>query len=289
MKSNIQHPTYDTPIIAMTAHAMAGDDKKSIEAGMNDHVTKPIDPDQLFAALQKWIKPAAGRAPAPGDQTVIDAPAESDQAVVNEDDLPESLPGFDLAAGLKRLAGNKRLYRKLLVDFGSNYTETAGEIQTALNAGNFEQTHALVHNLKGMAGNLEATDLLAAAVEMEKVVKDGPKQTPSTEKLDQKFMVLATAINQALEAVQILGLPAEEKINESSADRLADVPLEQVKAVADRIKDAAEMGDVIQIKSIAEELKSESNAMAPFCDRLIGLADDFDFDGIQKILFEVDS
>jgi hypothetical protein len=49
------------PIIAMTAHAMAGDDQKSIEAGMNDHVTKPIDPDKLFATLQKWIKPLAER------------------------------------------------------------------------------------------------------------------------------------------------------------------------------------------------------------------------------------
>lgn len=46
------------PIIAMTAHAMAGDEQKSLEAGMNDHVTKPIDPDQLFATLQKWIKPS---------------------------------------------------------------------------------------------------------------------------------------------------------------------------------------------------------------------------------------
>jgi DNA-binding response OmpR family regulator len=45
------------PIIAMTAHAMAGDADKSAAAGMDDHVTKPIDPDQLFATLQKWIKP----------------------------------------------------------------------------------------------------------------------------------------------------------------------------------------------------------------------------------------
>ena len=66
--SNIQPPTYNIPIIAMTAHAMAGDEKKSIEAGMNDHVTKPIDPDQLFATLQKWIRPAAERAAVPKSQ-----------------------------------------------------------------------------------------------------------------------------------------------------------------------------------------------------------------------------
>ena len=49
------------------------------------------------------------------------------------------------------------------------------------------------------------------------------------------------------------------------------------------------MGDVAQLKSIAEELQSESGAIAPFCDKLVRLADDFDFDGIQKIVLELDS
>ncbi len=60
--SNLQPPTSSLPIIAMTAHAMAGDEDKSLQAGMNGHVTKPIDPDQLFATLQKWIKPSEKRA-----------------------------------------------------------------------------------------------------------------------------------------------------------------------------------------------------------------------------------
>jgi HPt (histidine-containing phosphotransfer) domain-containing protein len=267
---------------------MAGDDKKSIEAGMNDHVTKPIDPDQLFATLQKWIKPVAERA-AVQNPPVLDTPPESDRVALGEDELPESLPGFDLAAGLSRLMGNKRLYRKLLMDFGTKYTETASEVREALDVKNFEQAHSLVHNLKGLSGNLEATDLQAAAVEMEKLVKGDQKETPSTNQLDQKFMGLEKAINQALEAVQTLGLPAEEKIIEPSTEWLAEVPLERLKQVADHINAAAEMGDVIQIKSIAEELKSESDAMTPFCDELIRLADDFDFDGIQKIVLELDS
>jgi two-component system sensor histidine kinase/response regulator len=109
----------------MTAHAMAGDEQKSIEAGMNDHVTKPIEPDQLFATLQKWIKPVPERA-AVKKLPILDATFESDQAVLNEYELPEFLPGFDLAAGLLRLIGNKRLYRKLLLDFGANYSGVAG-------------------------------------------------------------------------------------------------------------------------------------------------------------------
>ncbi len=274
------------PIIAMTAHAMAGDEAKSMEAGMNDHVTKPIDTDQLFATLQKWIKPVAERAAIQNPQALDEIP-EPDQAVPDEDQLPESLQGFDLASGLSRLMGNKRLYRKLLVDFGTKYTETASQVRQALDLKNFEQARSLVHNLKGLSGNLEAIDLQAAAVEMEKLVKGDQKETPSNDLLNQKFLELEKAINQALQAVQTLGPPAEEKIIEPSTEWLAEVPLERLKEIADHIKAAAEMGDVIQIKSIAEELKSEFDAMAPFCDELIRLADDFDFDGIQKIVLEL--
>ena len=273
------------PIIAMTAHAMAGDDKKSIEAGMNDHVTKPIDPDQLFATLQKWIKPAAERTVVQKPQA-IDAIPEPDQAVPDEDELPESLPGFDLTSGLKRLRGNKRLYRKLLVDFGTKYTETASEVRAALDAKDVEQVHSLVHNLKGLAGNLEAIDLQAAAVAMEKLVKGDQKETLFNNQLEQKFMELEKAVNQALEAVQTLGRPAEEKIIEPSTDWRTEVPLERLKEVADHINTAAEMGDVTQIKSIAEELKSVNDALTPFCDKIIQLAEDFDFDGIQKFVLE---
>jgi CheY-like chemotaxis protein len=280
------------PIIAMTAHAMAGDEQKSLEAGMNDHVTKPIDPDQLFATLQKWIKPVAERTvvqkslPASGGSPVRDAPAEPDQTVPAEEDLPESLPGFELAAGLSRLMGNKRLYRKLLLDFGANYGAVAGEIREALTARDFKQAHSLVHNLKGLAGNLEATDLQAATVAMEKLVKGQAAETASHKELNQKLAELESALKQALDSVQTLGPIAEKKTMESAADEMPSVPPELLKKVVDRINAAVDMGDVMQIISIAEDLKSESDDVAPFCNRIIQLADDFDFDGIKKFVLD---
>jgi PAS domain S-box-containing protein len=286
--SNLQHPTSNIPIIAMTAHAMAGDEQKSLEAGMNGHVTKPIDPDQLFAALQKWIKPGGKQIGGRQAQASIKHP-EPDQTERKEEALPESLPGFDLDAGLKRLLGNKHLYRKLLVDFGAKYTETASEIGEALDAKDFERVHSLVHNLKGLAGNLEAKDLQAATVEMEKLVKGQTKKTASDKELTRKFAALENALEKALDAVQTLCPADEKKTIENSADARASVPPELVNKATESINAAAEMGDVTQIKSIAEELKSESEAMAPFCDELVRLAEDFDFDGIQKFMLEIDS
>jgi len=276
------------PILAMTAHAMAGDEQKSLDAGMNGHVTKPIDPDQLFAALQKWIKPGGKQSQGRLPQISTQNP-EPDQTVPHEAALPESLPGFDLATGLKRLMGNKNLYRKLLVDFGTKYTETANEIREALDAKDFGRVHSLVHNLKGLAGNLEAGDLQAATVEMEKMVKGQTEETVSASELNLKFSDLEDALNRAIGAVKILVPPDEKKTIEGSGDETAFASPELAKGTIDRIKAAAEMGDVAQIKSIAEELKSESDAMAPFCDELGKLAEDFDFDGIQKIVLALDS
>jgi hypothetical protein len=70
---------------------------------------------------------------------------------------------------------------------------------------------------------------------------------------------------------------------------MSSIPPELAKKAADRIQAAAEMGDVMLIKSIADDLKSESNAVAPFCERIVRLAEDFDFDGIQKLMLEFGS
>ena len=275
------------PIIAMTAHAMTGDEDKSLESGMNGHVTKPIDPDQLFATLQKWIQPGEKGATT---QKPVDSvgPSEADKAVSIEEELPESLPGFDLPDGLKRLQGNKRLYRKLLLSFATDYNAVANEIRQALAAKDFDQAHSLVHNLKGLAGNLAATELQAAAMSMEKLVKGVDKKAPSSEQLNFRLSELDNALNQALESTQSLDVSADENVSKLSDGALSNIPAELAREIAKRIRDAAEMGDVIQIKSIAEELKSEFDAVKPFCNKLIQLAEDFDFDSIQKFMLELD-
>jgi HPt (histidine-containing phosphotransfer) domain-containing protein len=185
--------------------------------------------------------------------------------------------------------GNKRLYRKLLLDFGANYSGVAGEIRETLAAGDFERAHSLVHNLKGLAGNLEAKDLLAAVMEMEKLVKGQTAKTTSDEELNQKFVELEKALEQALDAVQTLGPMVEKKTIASNKEAIASVPPELIQKATESIKTAADMGDVMKIKSIADALKSESDAMAPFCDKLVRLAEDFDFDSIQKIMLELHS
>jgi HPt (histidine-containing phosphotransfer) domain-containing protein len=263
---------------------------------MNGHVTKPIDPEQLFAALQKWIKPAAERAAVPENLTasagpqLIDASGEPDQTVPDEDGLPGSLPGFDLAAGLSRLMGNKRLYRKLLLDFGTKYTETAREIRGALDSSDFDQAHSLVHNIKGLAGNLAATDLQTSAVNLEKLVKGVKEKTPSAKELMSRFSDLENALNQALASVQTMSSPAAagaENGQLSSQAIVAKTP-QIPKDDVDRILKAADNGDFEALTAIAEELKTRSDAYTSFSEKLVELAEDFDFEVIGELVSELE-
>ncbi len=157
----------DLPIIAMTAHAMAGDREKSIEIGMNDHVTKPIDPDQLMSALVKWIKPNDREA----SEDVSEMPTERKAGDV----LPAELPGISIASGLGRVAGNKQLYTKLLCKFKDGQENTVEQIKAALQAGDTETAVRLAHTVKGVSGNLGADNLYQVAAELEKAIKEGKK------------------------------------------------------------------------------------------------------------------
>jgi polar amino acid transport system substrate-binding protein len=285
---NLKSEIRNVPIIAMTAHAMAGDEEKSLEAGMSDHVAKPIDPDKLFSTLQKWIKPGEKRVQVQKSEVSVEQ-SESDEAVTADNQLPEHLPGFDLADGLKRLQGNKRLYRKLLLSFASDYNAIGNEIRKALDAEDFDQAHSLVHNLKGLAGNLAAADLQAAAVNLEKLVKGIDKKAPSPEQLNLKFSGLENALNQALGSAQSLGVSSEEKISKPSSEVLVDIPTELSQDIAKRIRDAAEMGDVTALNAIAVEIKDQSDSSIPLSKQIIQMAEDFDFDGIQKLADALDA
>jgi CheY-like chemotaxis protein len=268
----------DLPIIAMTAHAMAGDREKCLAAGMNDHVAKPIDPAQLFSTLGKWIRADRDSPKAlPTEIVIAEERAE-------EEYLPVSLPGFDLAAGLARLHGNRRLYRKLLQDFAAKYSGVGGEMRHALSAGDMDLVYSLVHNLKGVAGNLSATDLLAAVVAMEKLVRREDAATaPTLEALDQKLVDLENVLDQALESVQTLGPPAEDKTAEPSPEVMASVPPELLHDAVRRIRKAVDMGDVTELKGIADQLKTQGENLVPLSEKIMQLAADFDFDGILQL------
>jgi CheY-like chemotaxis protein len=161
---NSKSETRNVPIVAMTAHAMAGDREKSIAAGMVDHVTKPIDSAELYRILLKWIKPVdKGRRKGNSRR--------KKKVKISARPMPSSLPGIDLANGLSRVGGNENLYRSLLKDFYKNYSDATGKIKESLAKEDKELGVRLAHTVKGVAGNLGARNLQAACADLEAAIK----------------------------------------------------------------------------------------------------------------------
>ena len=154
------------PIIAMTAHATIEERQKCLDAGMNGHVSKPIDPAALFETVESFVRFVAARVQGPAVPAAEPAPA----AVSDGDELP-AVPGLNVADGLGRVAGNTKLYRKLLHRFATTEADAAERIASALAEQDRALAERLAHTVKGVAGNIGAAAVQKAAADLEKAIK----------------------------------------------------------------------------------------------------------------------
>lgn len=164
-----QNPKYaKLPIIAMTAHAMVDEKQQCFDNGMNDYLSKPIDPAQLYDILQRW---SGG----PSDSvTPTSPPAHSSGVNVNCSDgitLPASLPGLDINAALKLMRGKGKRFLMIAAMFVERYETVAQEFHQALACADKDAAFRWAHDLKGQAGSVGATATATAAQHLEHALK----------------------------------------------------------------------------------------------------------------------
>jgi signal transduction histidine kinase/DNA-binding response OmpR family regulator len=199
-----QDPRFkNLPIIAMTAAVMAQDKEACYAAGMNDHVAKPILPQDLMETLTKWIKHDGGAETA-------GKLADSAGAACA---LADNLPGFVFDKILVLLNGNRATLTKLLLQFGEKFMDAAGTLDDLVQAKKMGEAAALVHNIKGAAGNLGAVDLYHAAKLLEQELTTGAR----LEGIEEFNRTLAAA----LQSISRLAEPehAVPPVAESACDK----------------------------------------------------------------------
>ncbi|MEX8519734.1 MAG: response regulator [Leptothrix sp. (in: b-proteobacteria)] len=178
------------PIIAMTALAMAQDAEKSHAAGMNDHVSKPVMPDNLMAVLAKWV-----HRPLPRDgQPLASGPAAAPAPLAVE--LPPdllALSSLDTREGVRRIGGKAEAYRKQLRRFREHYADAAGELQRLAAQAQPLQAEAYCHALKGVTGNIGATALHEQLSDIDAQLRQG--QPPDAATLAQTRRLLQAVLD----------------------------------------------------------------------------------------------
>ena len=199
----------ELPVVAMTANVMAEDVEKCMTAGMCDHIGKPIEPDELFGKLLKWIRPPAELAVR--DEQVVGQQSATVCAETAEVELPD-IPGLDTSLGLKRVLGKKKFYINLLGTFISNQKESPALIRESLANGDRNSAERVAHSAKGVCGNIGAVGLQEMAAELESMIRNGVAEEDIEEKLESFSAVLATFIERLSEA-----LPQEEEHSPAKA------------------------------------------------------------------------
>ncbi|GAA5213416.1 response regulator [Corallincola platygyrae] len=270
----------DLPVLAMTANAMAGDRQKVLDAGMNDHIAKPINVDEMFATMARWIKPSKKR---PVD--VVDAKAPASRIDKNKRVTLPVIDGLDTAAGLAITQNNPTLYLKLLNKFVANQGEFVESFSSAVAQDNWEDAERLAHTLKGTAGSIGAGAIADNAKLLEQHAQNKAKQpqiTVAIEQLKDEFVPFIKALKLALRSSDEQS--AREIVDEQTLDKAAfDVKLTQMRPLIEAFDTQAaevleELAQVPGMNQYQQQLKRLEMAIS-----------DYDFDLALEALEELES
>jgi two-component system sensor histidine kinase/response regulator len=168
------------PIVAMTANAMTQDRQRCLDAGMNDFVAKPIEPERLFEVLRQWLQPLAAGEPVSGQASSVAEWA--------------GIEGLDAASGLRRVRGKADAYRAMLARFVKGQRDAVQRLALALQSGDRVLAERIAHTLKGVAANLGANALQVQAGALEAAIRVA---TPMTQ-LQPKIEALGQATEHLL-------------------------------------------------------------------------------------------
>ncbi|MBF0573597.1 MAG: response regulator [Desulfamplus sp.] len=214
-EGNVNNFDGQIPIIAMTADAMSGVREEVLSIGMNDYITKPIEPSEMFKTLFKWIKPAQRSLPEEYIKQIsskIEDSSNLPNQAATEIKIPK-LDGIDTELGLSRVSGNKKLYINLLKKFHRDNQNVTQELLKAVEQNNQELAVRLAHTVKGVAGTIGAQDLQAVAGILEANLKSDINEDHT-----QLITKLDASISQIINTLELIVFAQTDQTNAANQE-----------------------------------------------------------------------
>ncbi|KZN30492.1 histidine kinase [Pseudoalteromonas luteoviolacea S2607] len=266
---------FDTlPIVAMTANVMKEDLEKCEQAGMDGHIGKPINFNQMAETIKSHLSTKRGAKPKP---SIATPKQEKSPEPVEDTHQTPSLKGVNVECAIKRLGGNEKAFWNIIRKFARNQIEETINLSQALVIGDLEHAERIAHSLKGASANLCIDELSKQASDIESAISKGEKVPSENIEVMTQYL---RELHQALSESQ----PQETAAPEQKVSNV--VPLNLSRDDFIELEELLLSCDTQSVEKV-QELKTKHKISEETCNQLVELIEDFEFDQAREVISQL--
>jgi CheY-like chemotaxis protein len=263
----------DLPIIAMTANAMSGDREKCLDAGMNDHLAKPINPQEFYKTLAQWIEPTG--------KVLSDVKASQiENTEIDLLALP-NLPDFDVNAALARMADNVKAYRNTLKKVAKSEADAVERIRAAIDAQDYQTALIAAHTLKGVSATIGANFVVPSAEKIELLLSDKIEKgkTLVTDELNTLFLACEVKLRKMIITIE------DDQLAQKSYENKQSFNAEEVTRLFIDLKEKIDCFDSSASDTLHDILSFiDGDNLSDTASELNNALEIYDFDNAESLL-----